>query len=65
MLHTAEYIKIDKRLREANHATTSYNMESILSWCAARVDWAWKWKKITATEKDELCDRIIHQNKGE
>ena len=30
-----------------------------IDWICNRIDWCWKWKKITAQQKDELCDRII------
>lgn len=30
-----------------------------ISWCANRIDWCWKFRKITSQQKDELCDRVI------
>lgn len=30
-----------------------------LGWCITRLDWCWKWRKITEAQKDELADRII------
>lgn len=32
---------------------TPYNV----SWCIARIDWAWKWRKITKEQMDELAGR--------
>ena len=28
-------------------------------WCGNSISWLWKWKKITAEEKDILCERVI------
>lgn len=28
-------------------------------WCGDSIAWLWKWKKITAEEKDALCERVI------
>lgn len=30
-----------------------------LSWCADRIDWCYKWKKITKSQMNELCERMI------
>lgn len=30
-----------------------------ISWCCDSISWLWKWRKITAEEKDSLCDRMI------
>jgi hypothetical protein len=29
-----------------------------IDWAANRVDWAWKWRKITKPQMEELADRI-------
>lgn len=29
-----------------------------IDWAANRVDWAWKWRKITREQMEELADRI-------
>lgn len=29
-----------------------------LDWCADRVDWCWKWRKITHEQMVELADRV-------
>ena len=30
-----------------------------IRWCCDSIAWLWKWRKITAEEKDSLCDRMI------
>jgi hypothetical protein len=29
-----------------------------IDWAANHVDWAWKWRKITKPQMEELADRI-------
>lgn len=53
---TAEYQKINDAL---NRLENGYYAIHDASWCASRIDWAWKFRKITREEKDELCDRTI------
>lgn len=49
------YQKIDKALKQhEKHGYYERSLESIADY----IDWAWKWHKITETEKDEVCDRI-------
>lgn len=33
-------------------------------WCGNSITWLWKFRKITAEEKDALCDRVIALCKG-
>ena len=49
------YQKIDKALRQ--HERGGYYERSLDS-IADYIDWAWKWRKITAEQKDEVVDRI-------
>jgi len=50
------YSEIDKVVTEyENHKL--YHIKNIY-WAADRVDWAWKWRKITEEEMEELSDRI-------
>ena len=49
------YQKIDKALKQ--HENYKY-CERSLSSIADYIDWAWKWRKITEKEKNEVCDRI-------
>lgn len=49
------YQKIDRALKQhENYKYYERSLESIADY----IDWAWKWRKITETEKDEVCDRI-------
>lgn len=49
------YEKIDKALKQhEKHGYYERSLESV----AGYIDWAWKWRKITEAEKDEVCDRI-------
>lgn len=49
-----------KRLREALDAIecSRYSMLSIESICS-QIDWLWRFRYISAAEKDELCDRAV------
>lgn len=62
-------------MKKQNNKTYRYNllMETIeryesfkpvdrtlsISWCCDSINWLWKWRKITAEEKNSLCDRMI------
>ena len=49
------YEKIDRALRQ--HERGKYcerSLESIVDY----IDWAWKWRKLTEEQKDEVCDRV-------
>lgn len=53
------YEKIDRALRQhENHKYAERSLESIASY----LDWAWKWRKITEEQKNELVDRwlVVH-----
>lgn len=50
------YKEIDNVVREyENHKP--YHTRSI-DWAADRVNWCWKWRKITKEQMKELADRI-------
>lgn len=49
------YEKIDRALKQ--HERGKY-CERTLDSIADYIDWAWKWRKLTEKEKDEVCDRI-------
>ena len=51
------YEEINKVLKsyEDGKPYHTKNME----WAANRIDWAWKWRKITREEMEELTDRAI------
>ena len=35
-----------------------------IHWCSDSIVWLWKWRKITAEEKDTLCERVIAYCEG-
>lgn len=48
---------------EINKALQSYEdfkpwHDKTLDWIASRIDGAWKWRKITQSQMEELTDRI-------
>jgi len=52
------YEKIDRALKQhEQHKYAERSMESIGSY----LDWAWKWRKITEEQKDELVDRVVQE----
>lgn len=51
------YKEIDKALRSYEDYKP-YHTHSI-EWITNRIDWCWKWKKISEEEMKELCDRAI------
>ena len=51
------YKEIDKILKEYEEYKP-YHTKS-LGWAADRIDWCWKWRKITEKQMHELCNRII------
>jgi len=49
------YEKIDRALKQhENHKYAERSLDSLCDYIA----WAVKWKKITTTEADEVCDRV-------
>lgn len=49
------YEKIDRVLKQhENYKYCERSLDSIADY----ISWAWKWRKITEAEKDEVCDRI-------
>ena len=52
---TEEYKKINfslKRIENYQYAPQT------IEWCADRIAWAWKWRKITEEEMKELTFRV-------
>lgn len=56
------YQKIDRVLQQ--HEQNKY-AERTLDSLADYIDWAWKWRKISEAEKDEVVDRICALFEGE
>lgn len=52
------YKEIDVALR-SYETYKPYHTRNI-DWICDRITWCWKWKKITAAQKDELCERAIN-----
>lgn len=59
--------------REISVAIRSYEEyknwhDKTIEWICNRIDWCWKWRKITKEQMEELTDRIVdvmEKNKGE
>ena len=51
------YKEIDKALKPYEDYN-SYPEKTII-WICDRIDWAWKWGKITKEEMEVLVDRVI------
>jgi hypothetical protein len=54
------YIQIDKALQSYENYKP-YHTKSI-DWICNRISWCWKWKKITKSQMEELCIRVIAIN---
>lgn len=50
-----EFVKIHERLC----AVETRRYGASLDWCIEHLDWAWRWRKITEEEKNQLADRIL------
>lgn len=49
--------------KEINTALKSYEEykswhEKSIDWICNRIDWCWKWKKITEEQMEELAERV-------
>lgn len=49
---------------EINKVVSSYEdhkhyHDKTLDWAANRIDWCWRWRKITREQMYELADRVI------
>ena len=51
------YEEIDKALKEYENYK-SYQTKTI-NWICNRIDWTWKWRKISKEQMEELVDRIM------
>lgn len=52
------YVQIDNAIKTYEDYKP-YHPFSI-SYITDRIDWCWKFRKISAEEKDDLCDRVIN-----
>ncbi len=51
------YAEIDKVIKEYENYKP-YHIKT-MEWAADRIDWCWKWRKITKEQMEELAERII------
>lgn len=49
------YTDIDKVLKEYEDYKPYHTKD--IDWVCNRIEWCWKWKKITKEEMEELADR--------
>ena len=56
------YEQINKAIQDYEQGK-SWHDKSI-EWICNRIDWCWKWKKITEEQKNELVDRICKVMEG-
>ena len=51
------YKEIDKALK----AYEEYNpyKDKTISWICDRIDWTWRWRKISKEQMGELVDRVV------
>ena len=50
------YAEIDKVISEYENGKPWHTRD--IDWAANRVDWCWKWRKITKEQMEELANRI-------
>ena len=60
---------MNKYYEEINKAILQYEEhkpyhDKSISWICDRIDWCWKWRKITKIEMEELADRICEVMKN-
>lgn len=51
------YKEIDEAIKSYENYKP-YHTRNI-DWICNRIDWCWKWRKITKVQMEELCDRVI------
>lgn len=51
------YKEIDEAIKSYENYKP-YHTRNI-GWICNRIDWCWKWRKITKVQMEELCDRVI------
>ena len=53
---------MNKYYKEIDNVLKSYEKhkpyhDRDIDWAASRIDWCWRWKKITKEQMEELADR--------
>lgn len=56
------YKEIDEALKRYEEYKP-YHVKS-MEWIANRIDWCWKWKKITKEQMTNLADRVCYYYKN-
>ena len=56
---------MNKYYKQINDALSSYENhkpwhDKSMDWICDRIDWAWKWRKITKEEMTELVERAVN-----
>mgnify|MGYP007013942057 CR=1 FL=1 len=51
------YKEIDTVLSEYENYKPYHTKD--IDWACSRIDWCWKWKKITKIQMEELADRAV------
>ena len=55
-----QYLKISKRIDYLEKIDIESPTGIQLSkWCSDQISWAYRWKKLTYSEMEELCRRMI------
>ena len=60
------YLEIDKALK-SYEGYKPYHFHS-MDWIINRIDWCWKWRKITKEQMEELADRackVMEEHNGD
>jgi hypothetical protein len=57
------YTEIDKVISEYENGKPWHTRD--IDWAANRISWAWKWKKITEEQMEELADRAVAIMEGD
>lgn len=59
--------KYEKQLHNALSEYEAYRpwKSHTIEWICNRIDWCWKWRKISEECKDAFCDRIIKIMEGD
>ena len=50
------YEQINKAIQDYEQGKSWHDKN--IEWICNRIDWCWKWRKITEEQKNELADRI-------
>ena len=56
------YKEIDKVLKTYEEYKSYHDRD--IDWAANRIDWAWRWRKITKEQMEELADRATKIYEG-